>query len=85
MIRLCTCNLEQHVNEYISYLENKYKFKLDEKRLAEINENHNLSYYINLSKSLDNILEIAYKCNTKLRKLPWSKKWELVNRIAQEL
>lgn len=85
LIRLCTCNLEQHVNEYISYLENKYEFKLDEKRLLEINEKHNLSYYINLSKSLDNILEIAYKCNAKLRKLPWSKKWDLINRIAQEL
>lgn len=85
LIRLCTCNLEQRVNEYISYLENKYEFKLDEKRLIEINEKHNLSYYINLSKSLDNILEIAYKCNAKLRKLPWSKKWELVNIIAQEL
>ena len=38
-----------------------------------------------LHTGIDNILEIAYQYNPKLKKLPWSKKWEIINRIANEL
>ena len=38
-----------------------------------------------MHKGIDNILDIVYQCNPKLKKLPWLKKWELINKIANEL
>ena len=38
-----------------------------------------------MHKGIDNVLNIAYQCNPKLKKLCWRAKWELIQEIANEL